>query len=113
MSASTAAANEAAFRQRMMLSGDLSEWLCQKVWDEHRSVTLGSDDFEVVGCEEVPGYEDEEDAVLLRRKSDGAVFEADIEADVRPALTPEQRERNRLRAAELTGQLSLPMEASQ
>ena len=95
-------ADEAAFRQRMAYDGDLSQLLAEHIWDLGRPFRLGGDEFEAVGCEEVPGYEDQDGMVLLRRKSDGQVFEADIEVSVRPVLTPEQLEEQR-------GQLRLAM----
>lgn len=77
---------EADFRQRMERDGDLGLLLCEHLWGSFDTLHLGGEEFEMA-CE-VPGYEDEEYAVLLRRKSDGRVFEADIEVTVVPVRQP-------------------------
>ena len=92
-------------REHMFMDGDLSEWLAQKIFEEYGTITLAGKDFEPARCDEVPGYEDDNTAVLLRRKSDGQVFEAEIDVTVRPVLTPAQRE---TRLLELSGQMRLP-----
>ena len=79
----------AEFRQRMAMEGDLGLFLCEYVWGQMGTLDLGGQEFELAGCEEVPGYEDENEVVLLRRKSDGKVFEANIDVDVHPARVPE------------------------
>jgi hypothetical protein len=89
----TATQDEAAFRQRMAYDGDLGRMLCEHIWDMCNGLRLGDDKFEVVGGEEIPGYEDDDYAVLLRRKSDGQVFEAEIDVSLRAvrrqAATPD------------------------
>jgi len=84
----TAAQDEAAFRRRMAYDGDLGRMLCEHIWDMCNGLRLGGDKFEVVGGEEVPGYEDDDFAVLLRRTSDGLVFEAEIDVTLR-AVRPQ------------------------
>jgi hypothetical protein len=75
---------EADFRQRMQREGSLDLLLREHVWNDHPWLVLGGEEFEPVGSEEVPGFEDEDYTVLLRRKSDGRIFEADIEVTIVP-----------------------------
>jgi hypothetical protein len=105
VSTETSTPAEDEFSQRMQVEGDLGLLLCEHIWDKCNPLRLGGQEFKVVGCDEVPGYEDENMAVLLRRMSDGKVFEADIDVTVQPVLTPAQRE---ARIARLRGQLTLP-----
>ena len=107
MSAETTATADDEFRQRMHAEGDLGLMLSEHIWGKWDSLSLGGQEFEVVGCEEVPGYEDDDTSVFLRRKPDGKVFEAEIDVTIQPVLTPEQRE---ARIARLRGQLMLPIE---
>ena len=80
---------EADFRQRMQRDGDLGLLLCEHLWGSFDTLHLGGEDFEVASGEEVPGYEDDDGmALLLRRKSDGQVFEADIEVTIVPVRQP-------------------------
>jgi hypothetical protein len=105
MSAETTTPAEDEFSKRMAAEGDLGLMLCEHLWDKYHPLRLGGQEFEVVGCEDVPGYENDDTAVFLRRKPDGKVFEADIDVTIQPVLTPEQKE---ARIAELRGQLKLP-----
>ena len=75
---------EADFRQRMQRDGDLGLLLCQHLWNGYVDIRLAGEEFAIVGCEDVPGYENDEYAVLLLRKSDGLVFEAEIDVSVNP-----------------------------
>ena len=79
---------EADFRQRMQRDGDLGLLLCEHLWGNFDTLHLGGEDFEGVSGEEVPGYEDDSYAVLLRRKSDGKVFEAEIDVAINPVREP-------------------------
>jgi hypothetical protein len=73
------------FHQRMKRDGDLGLMLCEHLWGSFDTLHLGGEDFEIVSGEEVPGYEDDDGmAVLLRRKSDGKVFEAEIDVAINP-----------------------------
>jgi hypothetical protein len=65
----------------------LTEWLAGKITDESRLWI--SDDFTPLCIEEarVLGYADDDPVILLRRKSDGVIFEVEIEAAVRRAGT--------------------------
>jgi hypothetical protein len=83
------------------MAGDLGRLIAEHIWGLCRPLHLAGQDYEPAGGDEVPGYEDDHDAVLLRRKSDGQVFEAWIDVTVQPVLTPEQREARaaRLRTA--------------
>ena|SRR5271154_1818710 len=92
MSTLDAPAAESESTRRMKAEGDLGLMLSEHVWNHNGPVHLAGEDFEPAGGDEVPGYEDDHDAVLLRRKSDGQVFEAWIDVTVQPVLTPEQRE---------------------
>jgi hypothetical protein len=75
---------EADFRQRMQRDGQLGLMLSQHLWDKWDPFQLGGEEFEVIGCDDVPGHEDEEYGVFLRRKSDGKVFEAEIDVAINP-----------------------------
>jgi hypothetical protein len=97
--------SDGGFRERMRIGGGLNMTLREYLWGHGRDLRLGGHDFEVVGCEDVPGYEDEDAGVFLRREADGVIFVAEIEVGVERVLTPVQRE-NRLN--ELRGQLRLP-----
>ena len=84
---------EEEFGQRMQRDGDLGLLLCEHLWGNFDTLHLGGEDFEMAYGEEVPGYEDDNYAVLLRRKSDGKVFEAEIDVAINPvrdtgAVTP-------------------------
>jgi hypothetical protein len=81
--------SDAVFRERISVSGDLGAHLCEHLWSEFGTLHLGGQDYEIAG-DDVPGYEDDDWAVLLRRKSDGQVFEAEIDVDVRPVRTVER-----------------------
>ena len=80
--------SEQEFRERMHLEGCLSQHLTEYLWNHHGTLRLGSEDFEVVGGEEVPGYKEDDAVVLVRRKLDGKVFEVEIEPTVRAADVP-------------------------
>jgi hypothetical protein len=75
------------FRERMSIEGELSQHLTEYLWNHHGTLRLGSEDFEVAGGEEVPGYGEDENVILIRRKLDGKVFEVDIEPEVHAART--------------------------
>ena len=62
---------------------DLDDFLSRKIWDHMQPLRLGGETFEVVGDDDVPGYD--EYAILLRRESDGQVFEVDLDVTFRPA----------------------------
>jgi hypothetical protein len=80
---------EDEFRQRMQRDGDLGLLLCEHIWSQcGDSLRLAGEDYVVLSGEEVPGYEDEDYAVLLRRTSDGQVFDAEIDVSMHPAVTP-------------------------
>jgi hypothetical protein len=81
--------SDAAFRERMNISGDLGGHLCEYLWAELGTLHLGGQDYEMAG-DDVPGYEDDDWAVLLRRKSDGKIFEAEIDVTVRLVREPAQ-----------------------
>ena len=81
---------EQEFRERMGIEGWLGQHLTEQMWGHYGTLRLGSDDFEVIGSDEVPGYDENlEGTVLLRRKTDGKVFEAEIEVTVRVARMSE------------------------
>ena len=75
---------EDEFSQRMQRDGDLGLRLCEHLWDKWDPFQLGGEEFEVIGCDDVPGHEDEEYGVFLRRTSDGLVFEAEIDVSINP-----------------------------
>ena len=75
---------EQEFRDRMGIEGWLSQHLTEHLWGHYGTLHLGTDDFEVIGSDEVPGYDENLDqTVLIRRKSDGKVFETEIEVQAR------------------------------
>ena len=59
--------------------------MTKKVWEHYGTLRLGGEAFETAGADDVPGYDDADDAgmILIRRKSDGKVFEVEIEPIVR------------------------------
>jgi hypothetical protein len=75
-------------RQYAKRNGSLDLLLREHIWNDHPWLVLGGEQFEPVGHDEVPGYEYEEYAVLLRRRSDGQVFLADINVTVDPVGKP-------------------------
>lgn len=80
---------EAEFSQRMKRDGDLGLLLCEHLWGLYGdTLRLGGEEFEMAYAEQVPGFENEDYAVLLRRKSDGRIFEADIEVTMVPVRQP-------------------------
>jgi len=81
---------EQEFDQRMKRDGDLSLMLCEHLWDKYYPFPLGGEEFEVIGCDDVPGHENENYGVFLRRKSDGRIFEADIDVTITPLREPER-----------------------
>ena len=76
--------SDAAFRQRMKRDGDLGLVLCEYLWRHDGDLTLGGETYEQIGSDGIPGYEDDIYAVLLRRKSDGQVFDAEIDVSMHP-----------------------------
>jgi hypothetical protein len=97
-------ADDDRWRERSRISGDLGEHLLEHLWSK-TSLRLAGEDFEITGCEDVPGYEKEDESVFLRRKLDGIVFEAEVDVGVTQVLTPAQRE---YRLNEMRGQMRLP-----
>jgi hypothetical protein len=79
-------------RQNARREGGLQLLLCEYVWNDCWTMRLGGEEFELVGSDDVPGYEDEDDVVLLRRKSDGQVFDVEIDVTMRPVRKPEKGE---------------------
>ena len=72
----------------MSVGNEIAEWLglylTEHLWGHNSRLQLDSDTFEVVGSDEVPGYNDSlEGTVLVRRKPDGEVFEVEIEVQAR------------------------------
>ena len=76
-------ADDSAFRERMEIAGAVSQMATEWLWDK-RSIHAAGQDYEIADPED-EGYrrgydaEDMETYVLVRRKSDGAVFEIEIE----------------------------------
>jgi hypothetical protein len=75
-------------RERGHIEGFLAEWLTVKITDESM-FWVGGDDFAALYAEEarVLGYDDDDPVILLRRKSDGIIFEVEIWPAVRRAGT--------------------------
>lgn len=87
----TANANDIAeqeFRDRMGIEGWLSQHLTEHLWGRLGALRLGADDFEITDPEDVPGFDPDDGAVLIRRKADGKVFEVEIEVQASVARTP-------------------------
>lgn len=72
-------------QRRQQAEGDLGLSLCEYVWNRNYALQLGGDEYEVADNEDVPGYEDDDSAVLLKRKGDGRLFEAFIDVTMREA----------------------------
>ena len=73
-----------------MTDHDLSGYLSQHVIDElHNtsSFSLGAERFRMAYAEEAAGlgWDEDDPALLIRRESDGALFEVELEATVTPA----------------------------
>lgn len=82
-------ASEDEARERGAIEGSLGQWLTDQVWDQFRPMSLmGAGTFRPLYLEEAQelGYGDDDPAILLRRESDGKVFEAEIDVTVRVAL---------------------------
>lgn len=96
----------------MNTASELSDYLSERVYDKFcetwGSFTLGGESFCLASLEEAVelGRADDPE-ILIRRESDGAFFEVDLEATARPVavLTEAQRE---TRALEPAGQQVLP-----
>jgi hypothetical protein len=95
---------EEEFSQRMKRDGDLSLRLCEYIWNQcGDSLRLDGEDYEVLGDEDVPpGYEDDQYAVLLRRTSDGLVFDAEIDVSMHPVREATDPDYVAEQAAEVT-----------
>jgi hypothetical protein len=63
---------------RLRAESDLYEILSEFLKGSAR-IVLDGERYELAGSDEVPGYEDEEWAILLRRVNDGRIFEVFIE----------------------------------
>lgn len=112
MSTETTTPAEDEFSRRMKCTADLDRIIREHVWNDCYRLRLGGEDFEVAGCDEVPGYEDEDWSVFLRRKSDGKVFEADIDITVHPVQSAEMRAEEKERYAEMGRRLQARQEAT-
>lgn len=97
----TAVADDAEARERWAVEADLAAALCEYVTDRPYPLSLGGGKFRPLYLEEAEelGCRDDE-VILIRRESDGAVFEVDVDVTVRPV--PAEAER-----AEAAGQLAL------
>lgn len=56
---------------------DLLEYICGRTLWQEDEITLSGEDFDVLSGDVAPGYTDED--VLIRRKSDGALFHAEVD----------------------------------
>jgi hypothetical protein len=86
------------------LTGEISLYLCEYMWSGLGSLEFGGQEFQVADSDDYRnlGYaDDDNEVVLLRRESDGAYFEADIEVMVRRIL-PKAAE-----GEQIAGQLSI------
>ncbi len=79
-----------ALRERMRIEGALSEYLCEHLFGYLGTLRLGGEQFEVCG-DDVPGYEDDGETLLLRRTSDGEVFEGSLTSMKLLELEPFER----------------------
>lgn len=65
---------------RWKAEGDIAEMLDWYAGDKlSRGSRLGGQEYEGVFPGEVPGYEDEPRAILLRRRGDGVIYEVSID----------------------------------
>ena len=65
-------------------------YLCDQLWQHLGSIRLDGEEFDVVGGDEVPGFD--ENAILLRRVSDGQVFDVDIDVTMQPVQPAKPQE---------------------
>lgn len=72
-------------RREGILAGLLGAYICES----YSPFWLAGGEYEPVNGEEIPGYEGDDETLLLRRKSDGKVFEVEIDVTMRPARVPE------------------------
>lgn len=91
------------FRERGHIEGFLGEWLDSQIIEHYGSLSVGGDDFKALYLEEAQalGYKDDDPTILIRRESDGIVFEVEIDVTVRRAPAKSEQ-------AEAAGQLPLP-----
>lgn len=90
-------------RERSHIEGFLAEWFGSQIIEHHGSIPVGGDYFKALYLEEAAelGYGKDDTTILIRRESDGAVFEVEVEPVVRRVPTKAE-------AAEDAGQLPLP-----
>ena len=70
---------------------DVDMLLREYIWDIYRPLRLNGMEYEVTGCDDTPGYGDDDNMlVLLTRKHDGKVVEVAIDVTIRPGreVTP-------------------------
>lgn len=72
------------FRDRVVIESDLHEELSRHIWDDSYLYIRGVR-FRPVYAEEAEelGYSEDDSVILLRRGSDGAVFEIEIDVTAR------------------------------
>jgi hypothetical protein len=82
---STSEIAEQEFRDRMSIEGWLSQHLAEHLWGLYGTLRLGADDFAIADPEDIAGFDPDDGPVLIRRKTDGKIFEIDIEVQARAA----------------------------
>ena len=87
----------------MRLSGDFGQYIfdefCNAMWPQW----IGGEKFRLAYEEEAKelGYGDDPGVLVVRRESDGACFEVELEATIRPIPTAEERAENAKKAERL------------
>jgi len=85
---------EALFRERMELDCWLGEWLTDEMTMSVRTLRLGpAGTFRMAYMEEAEaiGYDGNDQTILIRRESDGQLFEVEIEVMTRRATPKEAK----------------------
>ncbi len=69
------------------LSGHLSEYVCDQLANTWGTFDLGGEQFRMGSSEDAEGlgWDDDDRELLIRRESDGALFEVTLDAKVTPA----------------------------
>jgi hypothetical protein len=106
MTTTETSTDDQEFRDRMGIEGWLSQHLTEELWGHYGTLSLGGVEFEVADPEGIPGFDEDDGLVYLRRKMDGKIFEVEVEVTARAAR--DQVPASSPAVPEMAGQLSLP-----
>ena len=81
--------DEELIRERGHIEGHLAERLALHISEHYGPISAGSDEFRPLFLEEAKalGYDDDDPVVLIRRESDGVVFEVGVDVTARRVPT--------------------------